>query len=467
MNTTQLSRAAIELKSLRPSRDHRPVVLITLSLLAVALAGCKPAIRTEPAASFHVAPGPLALALATHEGTQRIDAEIRRRQDEVRTGITADAALERLGWLFVAKARESFDAGFYTLAEQCALALETRQPGSPEALLLRGHAWQSQHRFQEAEALAQDLVKRRGLAPDHGLLGDILVDLGRVNEAAGAYQTMLDLKPDPQGYARAAHIRWLKGDVEGAIELMRMAARGVSPRDAESAAWMHTQLARYLWQTQSNTEAARTLDAALQFQNGYAPALLLRGRMLLADGQTAKAATALREAARANPLPEYLWILAEALRANGNESEAHEAEAKLASTGALSDPRTYALYLAGRQDSTTTALALVKKELTARADIFTQDAMAWALAAAGRNAEAREHAARALAHGTPEARLYFHAAVIAAQAGHPDEARQFLSKLKPLAPQLLPSERQRLETDAALLSAQGMAPAVGEKLSRL
>jgi hypothetical protein len=61
------------------------------------------------------------------------------------------------------------------------------------------------------------LVSQRGLAFDYGLLGDILVDVGRVDEAARAYQTMLDLKPDPQGYTRGRRIRWLKGDLTGRL----------------------------------------------------------------------------------------------------------------------------------------------------------------------------------------------------------------------------------------------------------
>src|SRR5437016_4802796 len=69
---------------------------------------------------------PLSLALAPHTGSGRVDREIIRLQNEVRAGKNADISLERLGWSFVAKARESFDAGYYKLAEQCALALDAR-----------------------------------------------------------------------------------------------------------------------------------------------------------------------------------------------------------------------------------------------------------------------------------------------------------------------------------------------------
>src|SRR5437867_1136437 len=111
---------------------------------------------------------PLALALASHSGSGRLDKDIIRLQEQIRSGKQTDLALEQLGWKFVAKARESFDPGFYKLAEQCALAIEARQPHSAEALLLRGHALHNLHRFKEAEPLARQLAAGRGSPFDFG-----------------------------------------------------------------------------------------------------------------------------------------------------------------------------------------------------------------------------------------------------------------------------------------------------------
>src|SRR5919106_811960 len=83
--------------------------------------------------------GPQALVLTPHTGSGRLDSEIRRFQDQARAGGDPSPALERLGWLYVAKARESFDPGYYKLAEACAQAIEARRERCPEALLLRGH----------------------------------------------------------------------------------------------------------------------------------------------------------------------------------------------------------------------------------------------------------------------------------------------------------------------------------------
>ena len=417
--------------------------------IAVAVWGCKRHVGEARLSSIQ--PGrvdPLTIALVPHPGNGVLDDQIRRAQEQVRASRKPEIALEHLGWLYVAKARECFDPGFYKLAEQCALGIEARQPSAAEALLLRGHVLQSEHYFHEAEVLARRLVTTRGLALDYGLLGDILVDLGQVDEATRAYQSMLDLKPEPQGYARAAHIRWLKGDVDGALELIRLAAGGASPRDPESAAWMHTQLARYFWQSAQPGKARSALDAALGFQTNFAPALLLRGRMELAAGRIDNSILSLRQAARINPLPEYQWALAEALRAGGLEDEARAVEGDIISHGPACDPRGCALFLATRHERVELAEQLAQQELGQRADVFTHDALAWAFAAAGNLGQARVHMNQALSQGTQDARLLFHAAVILAcgKESVPGTEEAF-RKAVAFESQLLPSEIAQLRAE--------------------
>src|SRR5437667_4469453 len=286
---------------------------------------------------------PLALVLTPQSGDSRTDREISRLQQKIRDGRNLQLWLEQLGWAFVAKARENFDTGFYKLAEQCAQCIEKRNPQSQEAMLLRGHVLQNLHRFKESETLARRLVHERGLSFDYGLLGDALMEQGKLNDATEAYQQMMNLKPDLQGYARAAHMRWLKGDLAGAIEAMQLAVSAASPNDAESAAWVNTRLAFYEFQAGRFEQAEQRSASALSFQNNYPPALLLKGKMLLAQNRFGEAVNALQNAAKQNPLPEYQLPLAEALRATGREHEVSAIEAQLRDRGATSDPRSLAL----------------------------------------------------------------------------------------------------------------------------
>jgi tetratricopeptide (TPR) repeat protein len=392
-----------------------------------------------------------ALSFATHSGEDAIDREIIRLQETARTARDQARAMEQLGWAYVQKARVSYDQGFYKLAEQCAVCIESQHSDSPEALLLRGHVLNSLHRFKDAEAIARRLSETRAAPFDFGLLGDALMEQGRLNEAVDAYQKMIDLKPGPQAYTRVAHIRWLKGDLEGAIDMMRKAAAAMSPRDAESGAWAYSRLALYELQAGSLRNAQRACDAALRLQDNYPAALLAQSKVLLAQNRNTEAAQLMQRAASVNPLPENRWVLAEALRAAGRRNEAQAVEDGLRANGAVEDPRTYALFLASRREQPDTALKLVEQELRARGDVFTLDALAWALAAAGKVSEAGESIGRALAEGTKDARLYYHAGRIASMNGQKQQARLLLNKAAALKQMLLPSEREGLSRTLAAL----------------
>ena len=125
------------------------------------------------------------------------------------------------------------------------------------------------------------------------------------------------------------------------------------------AANAFSRLAAFELQAGRTAEALRDTEAALEHQPNYAAALLIRGRTLLSDGKHAEAVDALRRAALASPLPDHEWALADALRAAGDLAEARKVEERLNQTGAGTDPRTFALYLATRRERPDQAVALL------------------------------------------------------------------------------------------------------------
>jgi tetratricopeptide (TPR) repeat protein len=382
-----------------------------------------------------------AMILVSQVGADEIDRAIRSLQEQIRVNPEADATIKRLGWKFVTKARLSCDPGYYRLAEACAQYVRANRADDPDALLLEGHVLQSLHRFKEGERVARRLVEVRKESADFGLLGDQLMEQGRLGDATSAYQKMVDLRPDLESYLRVAHLRWLKGDLQGAIEVTRMAVAGGSPLEPEPTAWAYTRLGVYQLQTGDTEAAAASADLALQFCRDYAPGLLLRGKILLVSGNFGSAIDSLRRAATVNPLPEYQWIFADALRAAARWTEAEEVEASLMRNGEINDPRTFSLFLASRRKQIEHALELATAELSTRADVFTMDAMAWALAANGRLAEARQYSQRALSEGTQDARLFYHAGSIARNIGQESEARAFFLRANEFQQSLTPSER--------------------------
>jgi tetratricopeptide (TPR) repeat protein len=414
----------------------KPVWSTTGIALVSMLAACSEPVSRPERSEAVVIDRACLVAVSTDSGD---DKEIRKLQEAIRHRRDANAA-EQLGYRFVARARLSNDPGDYTVAEQAAACLESISPNEPSALLLRGHVLHQMHRFADAEAIARRLVTMREFVLDFGLLGDVLMEQGRVSEAAQAYQKMIDLKPFYQSYARAAHLRWLRGDLAGAIEMMRAAVQAVSPRDRESVAWAYSRLAIYELQRGRLAEAERMSDVSLQYVPEYAATWLVRGRIQLAQKKHANAVTSLEHAARLNPLPEYQWTLADALRLVNRDGEAAAIEAQLTKDGAADDPRTLALYLSTRREQRDAAIDLARKELDKRRDVFTLDALAWALASAGHVQEASALMTQALAEGTEDGRLFLHAAVIAAADGRQADAARYARKARALRFTLLPSE---------------------------
>jgi tetratricopeptide (TPR) repeat protein len=424
-----------------------------LLLLGLVLAGpVLPAARADGTPSPTRAAGPAReasleerMVLAAPTEAEAEDGVIAGWQNRIKAGQLTPGNFERLGWAYVAKARRTLDAGYYQLAGQTADAMDARFGPTDEALLLRGHVDHNLHRFRAAEGVARELVARRGLAFDYGLLSDALMEQGRLPEAVAACAQMMRLKPGLEAYSRAANLRWLTGDLPGAIQAMEAAVRAGSPLDATNAAWTLSRLSGYYGQAGRNGEALAAAEAALRLAPEYPPALLGRGRALVALGQTEPAIPPLRLAEWLNPLPEYQWWLADALRLAGRTDEAAAVEARLEARGAAADPRTFALFLATRGREPVRAVELARAELLNRGDVFTEDALAWALAQQRDYPGAEAAIQRALASRTRDARLFLHAGEIALRRGQPDSARAYFAEALPLAGTLTPSERALLD----------------------
>lgn len=371
--------------------------------------------------------------------------EIARRQ-AVAEKTPSAAAFEQLGWAFVANARCTQDAGYYKLAEKTAAMSEAHFGATPGTQLLRGHVLHNLHRFAAAEAIARGLVAQRGAPADYALLSDTLMEQGKLGEAIGALQRVLDANPGVEALTRVTQLRWLKGDLEGAVAAMESARRASDARAGESHAWILVRLSGFALQKGDARGALQWADAALACVTDYPPAHLARGRALIARENPGRALPALERAVELNPLPEYQWWLADALRLAGQPDAAAHVEARIKAHGASADPRTCALFLATRGADAALAVRLAREELGTRADPLTLDALAWALAAAGDFDAAADASRLALAEKTRDARLFFHAAAIAVARGDADAARTHARAAQPFALTLTPSERRALET---------------------
>ena len=408
-------------------------------LVAVACDPAPPLDAREPGAL-----DPLALVLAPHRGEFALDERIRHLQDRVRNGEPSPARLEELGWLFLRAARASADPGLFALAEKCAEASDRHTPGRDDARLLRGHALHGLHRFREAEALASELVGTRGLSFDWALLGDTQLDRGKLDAAARSYQRMMDLRPDAQAYSRAGELRLRLGDVEGAAEMMAVAAGAIPPTERHDFAWVRARLAEVLFQLGHEHVAMQLLDEALAVAPASAEAAHWKGRILLARGDARAAAPWLSRALARSPLPRFSMALASAHRLLGDDAAAERVLARLQAQGAQVDPRGFAIAMATLGRVSEEVVALAEQELRVRADAYSFDAAAWVQAAVGNDEIADLHAQRALEKGVRDARVFLHAGAIAARRGAREEARALLEAAVALEHMLLPLERDEL-----------------------
>lgn len=405
----------------------RTPLALGLSLFLSAL-GCSngdapPAEAAAPSAATAPAQparsGPRALALAPVESRTTIDRDLRLLQEAAEKAPELEDGWILLGRTWVLKARESADPGYYLHAKACAEIVLERNPKSLLARNLVALVLLNDHDFAGAKDLAEQLLLERN--DDLQALGtqsDALLELGRIEESVSAAQRMVDLKPNLPSYSRASYLAWLHGDAQGAKNAIRFAIdAGHDAHDKEPRAWVLVQAAMLFWHEGDYPGASAGFDQALAWYPDYPPALVGKGRVALAKGESAEAVRSLERAYGLSPLVETAWLLGDAKAAAGDTAGAEEAYARVERTGKQGDPRTLAAFLAVKGKSPEEAVRLAEAEAKKRGGPYTDDVLAWAYYRAGRLAEAKAASERATQYGTKDATLLYHAGAILAASG--------------------------------------------------
>src|SRR5262249_4661729 len=141
------------------------------------------------------------------------------------------------------------------------------------------------HRFREA---LEEATRVQASGPESaelfGIMTDALVELGDYHEAIKVAQKMMNLRPDAASYSRVSYLRALHGDLDGAIEAMRMAVAATNPNNPENASWYRVHLGVELMNAGKREEAEREFDLALKVFPGHHLALAAKGRARTAAG---------------------------------------------------------------------------------------------------------------------------------------------------------------------------------------
>jgi tetratricopeptide (TPR) repeat protein len=362
------------------------------------------------------------------------DADIARLQAKLREPGAGAEAYVSVGYAWVRKARADATPQHYRNAESCAQQALELAPGDALANGLRAMTLLNDHRFAEARALALELLAKdpRDVTA-LGLLSDAALELGDREAAIEAAQRMVDEKPGLLSYGRAAHLRWLQGDVAGAKRLYERAiSAGTELKDREPRAWMIVQAALVFWHAGDYAGADAGFDLALREQPEYAPALEGKGRVALARGDARAAIGWLERAERKSPLCETAWLLGDAYQLIGDEEQAERAYQRVEREGKAHDPRTLALFYATKNRRPEDALKLARSEYAARRDLYAKDVLAYALFRSGDVAGARALSRDVLAQAAPDARLLYRAGEIARAAGDEREGAALIAQARQL-----------------------------------
>jgi tetratricopeptide (TPR) repeat protein len=250
-----------------------------------------------------------------------------------------------------------------------------------------------------------------------GTLGDAYIEMGEYDKGAEAYQKMVSLRPDLASYNRAAHYHFLYGDVPGAIAIMRKAIEAGSS-SPENIAWCMVDLGNIYFKTGQLALAEQAFTDALRTFKSYHPAYAGLGRVLADTGDIKGAIANYRRAQEITPLPDYASALFDLYKKSGQDDLAAQQMDlldvidKVSIASGEKANRNLVLAFADHDVKLARALQLAEGELEFRRDVYSYDALAWALYKNHRIAEAQQYMQKALALKTPEPGFHRHSEII-------------------------------------------------------
>jgi len=209
----------------------------------------------------------------------------------------------------------------------------------------------------------------------------------------------------------------------------------------ESTAWALVEISKLDLSLGRVDRAERLAREAGQALPGYPSARIQLARVEAARGDDQAAIRDAREAVAALPTQQGVALLADLLDRAGRPSAARNQrrlvgviEQLLQASGVRVDLEA-AGYRADRHIEPSKTVELARRARADRPSIYGDDALGWALARAGRCAEALPWARRSLRLGTKDPLLYFHLGYAEGCAGNGAAMRDWYARALELSPQ--------------------------------
>jgi tetratricopeptide (TPR) repeat protein len=372
---------------------------------------------------------------------------IRKMEDRIRANPADHYSMVIAAQLYLREGRETGQHASLEKAEGWLRQALLVDPGSKPA-----HAWlvsalNSRHKFREALEVSESALR---LAPGNELIlsarGDAHLELGELDQADAIFQSLAKTVQTPGMLARLARVAELRGDPELAVRLVTRALEESARLEErpQTTAWYEYRLGTLCFDQGQLETAASHLQAGLQRNPDDPKMLVALARVRMASGELPAARKLYEQAVWKNSSPAAMAEYAGLLRKIGQPAEAQKwidsadrlLEREFATTG-RAHRRDRALFLLNHDRRIDEALRLARADFESRQDVFAHDTLAWALHKNGQTAEAMQLIRVALAPGTRDATLYYHAAEIARAGGESAQADQWLAQARAINPHAL------------------------------
>ena len=415
------------------------------------------------------APVPVKLLTPLPTETERM---IHKAQSRIATSPADASGYAELGAAHFQRARETGDVNEYQLAEESlnkSIDIVSTDFTAGEPLGTLAEVCMGEHRFADALNYSQRaLALGSGDVSPFAIVGDAYADMGEYDKAAKAYArlTPRDMTLSPRAaYARdsrLAYLSFISGDTSGAVVMMQTAvAEGTTAElPSENLAWLYYELGEFLAQAGHTGEADAAYIAALNTHPGDYRALAALGKLRGNNGRYDEAIELYRRAIAVVPMPIFVAELGDLYTRAGNTGEAKKQYQLVEYMGLLGHinqvlhNRDLALFYADHDLKLAESLELARKELEVRHDIYSWDALAWALYKNGKYAEAEDASRKALQFGTKDSLLLFHAGMISEHMGSRDHAAKLFSQALETNPHFHLLYSSQAEKELGLMNTQ-------------
>jgi tetratricopeptide (TPR) repeat protein len=337
--------------------------------------------------------------------------------------------------VYLQKVRETADPRYLDLASGVVERMLDKDGGNLTFLRLLNEIDLQRHNFRDVARRSRDLLRYDASDPGlWGNLGDASMELGEYEQAREAYLRMFELRPNLASYNRLGYWRFVTGDPEAAIRLMRQAIDAGSEMP-ENIAWCWAELGDMYFKTGKLPQARDAYQNAIRLFPSLHRAYAGLGKTQAALGETAAAIQSYQRAQAIVPMVEYAGALEDLFMLTGRSKEAaHQRDmvdviSRVGQSHNEKTNRNLAILYADHNRDLAVASSLIRAEIPDRPDVYTYDALSWVLFQSGDIAGAAKASRHALRLGTPEPAFYYHAQAIARATGDKAAAVNYEKKL--------------------------------------